>query len=52
MDIFGMDCVYDDGKQAFVACGNPCQEIYIRKQEKPPIPCMDHWAISIADFNA
>jgi len=52
MDIFGMDCVYDDGRQASVACGNPRREIYIRKRDKPPVPCMDHWAISIADFNA
>jgi catechol 2,3-dioxygenase-like lactoylglutathione lyase family enzyme len=52
MDIFGMDCLYDDGRQASVSCGNPRREIYIRKRDKPPVPCMDHWAISIADFNA
>ncbi|OHE32386.1 MAG: hypothetical protein A3J94_15600 [Syntrophus sp. RIFOXYC2_FULL_54_9] len=52
MEIFGMDCVYDDGRQASVAFGNPRREIYIRKREEPPVPCLDHWAISIADFNA
>jgi hypothetical protein len=26
MEIFGMDCVYDDGRQASVACGNPRRE--------------------------
>jgi catechol 2,3-dioxygenase-like lactoylglutathione lyase family enzyme len=50
MDIFGMECVYDDGDQASVACGKPRREIYIRKRDKAPF--MDHWAISIADFNA
>lgn len=52
MDIFGMDCVYDDGTQSSVACGTPRREIYIRKRDKPPVPCMDHWGISIADFDA
>lgn len=50
MDIFGMDCVYDDGKQASVAFGTPRREIYIRKRDNAPI--MDHWAISVADFEA
>jgi catechol 2,3-dioxygenase-like lactoylglutathione lyase family enzyme len=52
MEIFGMDCVYDDGRQASVACGNPRREIFIRTKENLPMPCMDHWAISIADFDA
>ena len=52
MYIFCMDCVYDDGRQASVACGNPRLEIYIRTKENLPMPCMDHWAISIADFDA
>ena len=52
MDIFGMDCVYDDGRQASVAFGYPRREIYIRKRDKPPVPCWDHWAFSIADFDA
>src|SRR4030042_5454362 len=50
MDIFGMECVYDDGEQASVACGNPRREIYLRKLDKAPF--IDHWAISIADFDA
>ena len=50
MDILGMECVYDDGEQASVACGTPRREIYIRKRDKAPF--MDHWAISIADFRA
>ncbi len=52
MDIFGMDCVYDDGRQSSVAFGYPRREIYIRKRDTPPVPCIDHWAFSIADFNA
>ena len=52
MDIFGMDCVYDDGRQASVAFGYPRREIYIRKRDKPSVPCFDHWAFSIADFDA
>lgn len=52
MDIFGMDCVYDDGRQASVAFGNPRRKIYIRKRDEPPVPCWDHWAFSIADFDA
>ena len=31
MDIFGMDCLYDDGRQASVSFGDPRREIYIRK---------------------
>ncbi len=50
MDIFGMECVYDDGEQASVTSGNPRREIFLRKGDKTP--CVDHWAISIADFNA
>ncbi len=50
MDIFGMECVYDDGEQASVVCGNPRREIYIRQKDKAPF--MDHWAISIAAFDA
>jgi catechol 2,3-dioxygenase-like lactoylglutathione lyase family enzyme len=50
MDVFGMDCAYDDGAQASVTCGTPRREIYIRKRTKPPIPCLDHWALSVADF--
>lgn len=52
MDIFGMECVYDDGRRASVACGNPRREIYIRQSDPPSVACIDHWGISIADFNA
>lgn len=52
MDIFGMECVYDDGSQASVVFGRPRREIYIRKREKPPVPCIDHWAFSISGFEA
>jgi catechol 2,3-dioxygenase-like lactoylglutathione lyase family enzyme len=51
-DIFGMDCLYDDGLQASVAFGYPRRELTIRKRDKPPVPCFDHWAFSIADFDA
>ena len=50
-DIFGMDCVYDDSRQASVAFGNPRREITIRKRDKPPVPCWDHWAFSILGFS-
>lgn len=52
MDVFGMECVYDDGSQASVAFGRPRREIYIRRREKPPVPCIDHWAFSVAGFEA
>jgi catechol 2,3-dioxygenase-like lactoylglutathione lyase family enzyme len=52
MDIFGMDCLYDDGRQASVGFGRPRREIYIRKRDEMPVPCWDHWAFSIADFDA
>ena len=31
---------------------SPRREITIRKRDEPPVPCWDHWAISIADFDA
>ncbi len=52
MDIFGMDCVYDDGRQASIAFGKPRREMYIRRREEPPVPCIDHWAFSVAAFEA
>jgi catechol 2,3-dioxygenase-like lactoylglutathione lyase family enzyme len=50
MDLFGMKCVFDDGKQCSVSFGNPPREIYIRKKDKAPV--MLHWAFSIAGFEA
>ena len=50
MDLFGMKCVFDDGQQCSVSFDNPPREIYIRKRDKAPF--IDHWAFSIANFEA
>jgi catechol 2,3-dioxygenase-like lactoylglutathione lyase family enzyme len=50
MDLFGMTVTYDDGKRCSVAWGNPPHELYITQREDAP--GINHWAISIADFDA
>ena len=53
MDLFGMTCTFDDGKQAAVTFGNPPRDIYCRaKRENMKVPVIDHWAIAIINFEA
>lgn len=50
MELFGMTCTYDDGVRCAVAWGNPPHELYINKRDDAP--GINHWAFSIADFDA
>ena len=52
MDLFGMKCVFDDGKRCSVAFGHPERAIYIGESRQPDKkPFVDHLAYSVANFD-